>query len=79
MSGSKLQFSRDNNELLSGPKVHSATFVEEVDSLRLTLRGRKLTMAIAFVAGTGFTLFGCEGPHIKIITSKYDNSVTTKA
>jgi hypothetical protein len=23
------------------------------------LRGRKLTAAVAFVAGTGFTLFGC--------------------
>ena len=23
------------------------------------LRGRKLTAALAFVAGTGFTLFGC--------------------
>jgi hypothetical protein len=24
-----------------------------------SLRGRKLTAAVAFVAGTGFTLFGC--------------------
>ena len=62
MGGSKLQFSRDNNDL---PEIHSATFMEEVDSLRLTLRGRKLTVAIAFVAGAGFTLFGCEGPNVQ--------------
>ena len=65
MSGSKLQFSRDDNDLSSGPEIHSATFMEEVDSLRLTLRGRKLTIAIAFVTGAGFTLFGYEGPHVQ--------------
>ena len=64
MSGSNLQFSRDSNDLSSGPEIHSAMFMEEVDSLRLTLRGRKLTIAIAFVTGAGFTLFGCESPHL---------------
>ena len=33
-------------------------FDAEVASHALNLRGRKLTAAIAFVAGTGFTLFG---------------------
>lgn len=65
MGGSKIQCSRDNNDLSSGPEIHSSTFMEEVDSLRLTLRGRKLTVAIAFVTGAGFTLFGFEGPHIQ--------------
>jgi hypothetical protein len=67
MGDSKLQFSesRDKNDLSSGPEIHSATFMEEVDSLRLTLRGRKLTIAIAFVTGAGFTLFGCEDFHVQ--------------
>lgn len=65
MSDSNLQFSRDNNDLSSGPEILSATFMDEVDSLRLTLRGRKLTVAIAFVTGAGFTLFGCESPHVQ--------------
>ncbi|KAG1727019.1 general substrate transporter [Suillus lakei] len=34
------------------------SFDAEVASHALRLRGRKLTIAIAFVAGTGFTLFG---------------------
>lgn len=34
------------------------SFDAEVASYALRLRGRKLTIAIAFVAGTGFTLFG---------------------
>jgi len=33
-------------------------FDAEVASHALNLRGRKLTASIAFVAGTGFTLFG---------------------
>lgn len=33
-------------------------FESEVTSHMPFLRGRKLTAAIAFVAGTGFTLFG---------------------
>ena len=44
----------------------SALFMEEADApLRLSLRGRKLTIAIAFVTGAGFTLFGYEGPHVQ--------------
>lgn len=34
------------------------SFDAEVASHTLSLRGRKLTASIAFVAGTGFTLFG---------------------
>lgn len=33
-------------------------FTADVERHHLTLRGRKLTAALAFVAGTGFTLFG---------------------
>jgi hypothetical protein len=34
----------------------------EVASHAPSLRGRSLTAAVAFVAGTGFTLFGCVMP-----------------
>ncbi|THU93674.1 general substrate transporter [Dendrothele bispora CBS 962.96] len=37
---------------------HNAQFQAEVDSHALSLRGRKLTLTLAFVTGTGFTLFG---------------------
>ncbi len=33
-------------------------FEKDVASYHLKLRGRKLTAAIAFISGTGFTLFG---------------------
>ncbi|TFK43653.1 general substrate transporter [Crucibulum laeve] len=36
----------------------TAEFSARVESHKLSLRGRKLTMAIAIVTGTGFTLFG---------------------
>ncbi|KAK0206623.1 general substrate transporter [Desarmillaria ectypa] len=36
----------------------SADFEKEVASYEFKLRGRKLTAAIAFISGTGFTLFG---------------------
>ena len=36
----------------------SAEFEEEVASYQHRLRGTKLTAAIAFITGTGFTLFG---------------------
>jgi len=39
-------------------ELDSSSFLEEVDALRLSLRGFKLTAAITFVTGTGFTLFG---------------------
>jgi hypothetical protein len=40
-------------------KQHEDTsFDAEVASHALSLRGRKLTVSIAIVAGTGFTLFG---------------------
>lgn len=40
------------------PDVTSEQFKQEVESNRSSLRGRNLTWAIAFVTGTGFTLFG---------------------
>ncbi|OJA17016.1 hypothetical protein AZE42_00550 [Rhizopogon vesiculosus] len=39
-------------------RSEETSFNAEVASHALSLRGRKLTVAIAFVAGTGFTLFG---------------------
>lgn len=39
-------------------KYDSPEFEEEVESHALTLRGPRLTAALAFVTGTGFTLFG---------------------
>lgn len=33
-------------------------FEKDVERYHLTLRGKRLTAALAFVAGTGFTLFG---------------------
>ena len=74
----QLQSSRGDND---GSEIHSVTFMEEVDSLRLSLRGRKLTIAIVFVTGAGFTLFGCESLHVsKLLTShvrysSYDQGV----
>lgn len=41
----------------------------EVESFRLNLRGKRLTAALAFVAGTGFTLFGWVLYHFGIIYS----------
>ncbi|KAH7920813.1 general substrate transporter [Leucogyrophana mollusca] len=38
--------------------THPPGFEEEVTSHELSLRGRKLTASLAFVAGAGFTLFG---------------------
>lgn len=80
MHGPKLQSSGDSNGTSSEAEIHSATFMAEVDSLRLALRGRKLTIAIAFVTGTGFTLFGCEGfhfqsPNFQLWLSSYDQGV----
>jgi hypothetical protein len=40
-------------------QAQSNDFDMDVERYRLTLRGKKLTAALAFVAGTGFTLFGC--------------------
>ncbi len=45
--------------LLKVVEFDSPAFQAEVESLKLPLRGRLLTAAIAFVTGTGFTLFGC--------------------
>lgn len=36
-----------------------AGYEAELQAAAPVLRGRKLTAALAFVAGTGFTLFGC--------------------
>lgn len=38
--------------------VHDAGYAAELQAAAPLLRGRKLTAALAFVAGTGFTLFG---------------------
>jgi len=38
--------------------LNPSEFFADVESHRLSLRGHKLTAAIAFVTGTGFTLFG---------------------
>lgn len=43
------------------PDVDSQEFKQEVESNKSSLRGRNLTWAIAFVTGTGFTLFGYAG------------------
>jgi hypothetical protein len=40
------------------PDLLSEEFKQQVDSHKVSLRGRALTWAIAFVTGTGFTLFG---------------------
>ena len=40
------------------PLYRSSEFEAEVASYALSLRGTKLTVALAFVTGTGFTLFG---------------------
>lgn len=53
----------------------------EVQSYYMKLRGRKLTVALAFVAGTGFTLFGfllllmIHLQHAHIAFSSYDQGV----
>lgn len=46
-----------------------------------SLRGRKLTAAVAFVAGTGFTLFGCVKKYltIEILILRFKNLGMTKA
>jgi len=46
-------------QLRSSPDFESEEFKQQVESHKLSLCGRKLTWAIAFVTGTGFTLFGC--------------------
>lgn len=56
--------SKDTDEksvgvLLKVVEFDSPAFQAEVESLKIPLRGRSLTAAIAFVTGTGFTLFGC--------------------
>ncbi|CAA7259650.1 unnamed protein product [Cyclocybe aegerita] len=52
-------------------QTDSPAFNAEVDALRLPLRGRKLTAAIAFVTGTGFTLFGYDqGVMSSLLTAK---------
>ncbi|PPQ77385.1 hypothetical protein CVT25_010967 [Psilocybe cyanescens] len=48
-----------------------SSFLAEVQSLRLSLRGPRLTAAIAFVTGTGFTLFGYDqGVMSSLLTAK---------
>lgn len=49
---------KSTTQLRYSPDLESEEFKQEVESQRLSLRGRKLTWAIGFVTGTGFTLFG---------------------
>ena len=51
--------------LLKVVDFDSPAFQAEVESLKLPLRGRLLTAAIAFVTGTGFTLFGCVCSYVR--------------
>jgi hypothetical protein len=52
-------------------EVDSPAFEAEVASTHMSLRGRKLTAAIAFVTGTGFTLFGYDqGVMSSLLTAK---------
>ncbi|KAF8639635.1 hypothetical protein AX17_000900 [Amanita inopinata Kibby_2008] len=48
----------DQRSASSSEHYDTPAFESEVASHRLTLRGTKLTVALAFVTGTGFTLFG---------------------
>ncbi|KDR83872.1 hypothetical protein GALMADRAFT_236332 [Galerina marginata CBS 339.88] len=70
----------DNSEKRPGLSVNedkelytqdTSSFLAEVNSLRLSLRGPKLTTAIAFVTGTAFTLFGYDqGVMSSLLTEK---------
>lgn len=44
--------------MLDPDYYHSPEFEAEVASHALSLRGTQLTVILAFVTGTGFTLFG---------------------
>ena len=50
---------KSSAQLRYSPDFESEGFKQQVESHKLSLCGRKLTWAIAFVTGTGFTLFGC--------------------
>ncbi|KAH9939894.1 general substrate transporter [Amylocystis lapponica] len=56
--------SRDSSIRSTGKKddeasvTYGSTWGDEIDNVMPSLRGRRLTAALAFVAGTGFTLFG---------------------
>ncbi|KAF5364248.1 hypothetical protein D9756_000737 [Leucocoprinus leucothites] len=49
---------KSSADLRSSSDFESEEFKQEVELQRVSLRGRSLTWAIAFVTGTGFTLFG---------------------
>ncbi|KAF9469079.1 general substrate transporter [Collybia nuda] len=56
---------------MSHAKYETPEFEEEVTSHTLTLRGPRLTAALAFVTGTGFTLFGYDqGVMGSLLTAK---------
>ena len=59
MSSPSLARRVDNRHLDNLPDKDHSDFEADVERYHLTLRGKKLTVALAFVAGTGFTLFGC--------------------
>ncbi|KAF8076264.1 general substrate transporter [Lyophyllum atratum] len=62
---------------MSNTDFDTPEFHAEVASYALSLRGRKLTAALAFVTGTGFTLFGHAEPifHPKSHNTNYDQGV----
>jgi hypothetical protein len=55
---------KSTTQLRYSPELHTEEFKQEVESHKVLLRGRSLTWAIAFVTGTGFTLFGYASPHL---------------
>ncbi|KAF9568983.1 general substrate transporter [Agrocybe pediades] len=60
-----------HRENMTEKEIDSSSFLEEVEAHRLSLRGAKLTAAIAFVTGTGFTLFGYDqGVMSSLLTAK---------
>ena len=51
--------SYDQREEKSTGATSAPAYEAELQAVAPLLRGRRLTAALAFVAGTGFTLFGC--------------------
>ncbi|KAF9482501.1 general substrate transporter [Pholiota conissans] len=73
MTSKALHLVNENSEKKSAVQieVNSSAFEAEVASTHISLRGRKLTAAIAFVTGTGFTLFGYDqGVMSSLLTAK---------
>lgn len=61
-SSSTGAMNRPSSEAVPGEKAEGTpdvAFEAQLQAVAPSLRGRRLTAALAFVAGTGFTLFGC--------------------